>query len=145
MKRLLYSAVIVAAAPVGVFLVGFVSAGGTLAHAALTFGSVLAFALAAGLMFAYDRKFFFTGTVMGFVVGTLFGADLLFEVPFEDQFAVSAMTMMFFVVLGVVLGAIAEFIHLLHHAVHGGRIEHCVTDTDDEPESEEEEGTVARK
>jgi len=87
-------------------------------------------------LFAVDRKFWFTGTAMGLAVGTAFAADLLFEVPFEDQFAVAAMTLMFFVALGFMLGAIAEFIHLLHHAAHFGHIEHCVAEPDKEPEGE---------
>ncbi|MFC1703105.1 hypothetical protein ACFLZO_01425, partial [Patescibacteria group bacterium] len=70
-------------------------------------------------------RFWFSGLFMGLIIGTLFAYDLLRQPLFEQQYFVSMATMMFFVTLGFMFGAIAEFIHKLHHVVHGGKLKDC--------------------
>lgn len=123
--------------PLLVFTGGFVSAEPTIVHTGLAAAFILSMGVIAAFFFALHLRFWFSGLVIGLTVGTLFAYDLFRQPLFEQQFFVSMATMMFFAALGFMFGALAEFIHILHHVFHGGKLENCPV----EPELQ----SVARK
>jgi len=61
----------------------------------------------------------FTGLAGGLLIGLLSSLQLLMGEIFVQECFVVLATFLFFAVLGCLLGAVAEFIRLLHHIVHG--------------------------
>lgn len=111
--------------PLLVFTGGFVNAEPTIVHTGLTIAFILSTGVIAAFFFALHLRFWFSGLLIGLTVGVLFAYDLLRQPLFEQQFFVSMATMMFFVALGFMFGAIAELIHKLHHVFHGGKLKDC--------------------
>jgi hypothetical protein len=85
----------------------------------------LIFSLAAGAFFILMLKknlyAWLAGFLLGVVIGLIQSAQLWIGETFDGEFFVSLATMLFFAVLGLVVGATAEFIRLLHFTAHGGK------------------------
>ena len=83
---------------------------------------VPAFALLNGTLIAafHVRRLWalLAGLVMGIVVGVASTWGLIGQ-PVDGLFTVVALTMAFFVVLGLILGAFLEFVFIVHHVAHG--------------------------
>jgi hypothetical protein len=58
----------------------------------------------------------------GLFIGALSSLPLLTGEMFTGEFFVVMVTLVFFAVLGFIVGAAAEFIRLLHFIIHGGRV-----------------------
>lgn len=111
--------------PLLVFTWGVVNAKPTIMDVGLTAAFILSTGVIAAFFFATHLRFWFSGLLIGLIVGVLFAYDLLRQPLFEQQFFVSMATTMFFVTLGFMFGAIAELIHKLHHVFHGGKLKDC--------------------
>ncbi len=136
-NRAVIAGIVTVIAPLFVFTGGFVNAEPTAVQTGLTVVFILSTGVVTAFFFALHLRFWFSGVLIGLIVGTLFAYDLLRQPLFQQQFFVSMATMMFFVVLGFLFGAVAEFIHKVHHVLHGGKLKDCPI----EPELE----GVARK
>jgi len=101
---------------------GFWHSGGEVRHLAAS----LVFALAVGaLLIVLIRKslhVWLAGFFLGIVIGVGQSFQLWLGESFEGEFFVALATMMFFAALGLIVGAAAEFIRLLHFIAHGGNI-----------------------
>jgi len=72
------------------------------------------------IFFAARWRIWFWFLVFGVAIGSLSALELFLGEPFERAFFVCALTEFYFFALGLVLGAAAEFIKLLHYLLHGG-------------------------
>ncbi|MDD5251710.1 MAG: hypothetical protein PHT12_03690 [Patescibacteria group bacterium] len=81
-------------------------------------GSVVVGSLAWTFM-ARRFRLLLAGLVGGAVIGAISAWQLLWYEPFERQFFVAVVTLAFYPALGLIFGAIAEFISLIHYLVHG--------------------------
>jgi len=81
-------------------------------------------AFGASCLFLARRRFFawLAGLVLGFIGGLISALPLLTGAGLEGEFYVSVATLLFFIVLGFILGAAGEFVRLLHFVAHGGSI-----------------------
>ncbi len=82
----------------------------------------LVFGLFCGLL--QYRRFlaWLAGLILGFGAGVVSAWPLLSCEAFEGEFYVSSATLVFFTVLGLILGAAGEFVRLLHYVAHGGSV-----------------------
>ena len=107
-----------AAVPAVVLVGGHLHCGQGWAQLGLALFVPAAAGAAAGLMWRYRLYGWVGGTICGLLVGTLASLQLLLGEAFVQECFVSQATFLFFLALGLLLGAIAEFIRLLHHIVH---------------------------
>lgn len=78
---------------------------------------------ACGALFLHWRfHAWLSGFTAGVCIGIFSALPLLSGESFDGEFFVASATLLFFIILGFIIGAIAEFIRLLHFIVHGGRI-----------------------
>ena len=97
---------------------GYLHAGGRPVHlAAALLAAASSAALCAGFL-AKKWRALFVGSAAGALTGALSAIDLFLGPSFENEFFVGLATLLFFEALGLALGAIGEFIRVLHRSAH---------------------------
>lgn len=101
------------------FIMGFCYAGGRPAELAVAVLFSVSAAVACGLTAGLRMNVWLSLMGLGILIGIGSSFSYFFGLDFEGRFIVGVVTVVYFTALGIIAGAMFEFIRFIHHLTYG--------------------------